>query len=200
MWDAVLGAGQHVAFNCGPIHASAIASPQAGRVGGRKRGPFGDAPRTRSLEEWRGKGCARPHAASSDRVATRPLRPKLAPAGSGRTPQTRTGSALTRRANIGSTVASRQRAPAPRCADPCSVLRRAVCVVPSLANAPRTRSRAAWCGKGRQAAYGCDNIWGLMRLLPQTGLRLTRRSRAILAAPRSWQPSCFGRNASRGYY
>ncbi len=46
-----------------------------------------------------------------------------------------------------------------------------------LDHAPRTRSRAAWCGKGRRAAYGCDGVPGLMRLLPQTGLRLTSRSR-----------------------
>ena len=46
-----------------------------------------------------------------------------------------------------------------------------------LDHAPRTRSRAAWCGQGRQAACGCDSISGLMRLLPQTGLRLTSRSR-----------------------
>ena len=46
-----------------------------------------------------------------------------------------------------------------------------------LDHAPRTRSRAAWCGQGREAACGCDNGTGLMRLLPQTGLRLTSRSR-----------------------
>ena len=46
-----------------------------------------------------------------------------------------------------------------------------------LGHAPRTRSRAAWCGKGRKAACGCNNGTGLMRLLPQTGLRLTSRSR-----------------------
>jgi len=46
-----------------------------------------------------------------------------------------------------------------------------------LDHAPRTRSRAAWCGQGRQAAYGCDGVPELPRLLPQTGLRLTRRSR-----------------------
>ncbi len=72
----------------------------------------------------------------------------------------------------------------PRKRGPCSALRRAVCVVASLANAPRTRSRAAWCGKGRQAAYGCDDGSGLLRLLPQTGLRLTSRShRDIGRAP-----------------
>jgi hypothetical protein len=90
----------------------------------------GDAPRTRSLEEWpgsrraegwgrspgrasafhivgpgklrapangpaangsrsRGQGRTRLHVTISARVATRPLRPKLAPAGSGRTPETR---------------------------------------------------------------------------------------------------------------
>ena len=50
-----------------------------------------------------------------------------------------------------------------------------------LDHAPRTRSRAAGCGKGRQAACGCDSISGLMRLLPQTGLRLTSRSRRDIA-------------------
>jgi hypothetical protein len=39
------------------------------------------------------------------------------------------------------------------------------------------RHAAAWCGKGRQAACECDGVPGLMRLLPQTGLRLTSRSR-----------------------
>jgi hypothetical protein len=98
------------------------------RVVARKRGPSGDAPRTRSLEElpgsrraegWgrspgrasafgyavpgklrasangpaangsrsRGEGRTRPHSVASARVATRPLRPKLAPARSGRTPE-----------------------------------------------------------------------------------------------------------------
>jgi len=50
-----------------------------------------------------------------------------------------------------------------------------------LGHAPRTRSRAAWCGKGRKAAYGCDDGSGLPRLLPQTGLRLTSRSRRDMA-------------------
>jgi hypothetical protein len=68
----------------------------ARRVVARKRGPFGDAPRTRSLEEWCGQGRTRPHSMNSDRVALRPLRPKLAPAGSGRTAKTRTRPVATR--------------------------------------------------------------------------------------------------------
>jgi hypothetical protein len=40
------------------------------------------------------------------------------------TPETRMGSALDDAPLIGSTVASRKRAPAPRCADPCSTFRR----------------------------------------------------------------------------
>ena len=46
-----------------------------------------------------------------------------------------------------------------------------------LAYAPRPRSRAAWCGTGCKAAYSGDSGTGLLRLLPQTGLRLTSRSR-----------------------
>ena len=46
-----------------------------------------------------------------------------------------------------------------------------------LAHAPRPRSRAAWCGTGRKAAYSSDGGTGLPRLLPQTGLRQTSRSR-----------------------
>ncbi len=46
-----------------------------------------------------------------------------------------------------------------------------------LDHAPRTRSRAAWCGQGRQAACGGTVGPGLQRMLPQTGLRLTSRSR-----------------------
>jgi hypothetical protein len=49
--------------------------------------------------------------------------------------------------------------------------------VDRLGHAPRTRSRAAWCVQGRRAACGCDNVTGLMLLLPQTGPRLTSRSR-----------------------
>ena len=61
----------------------------ARRVVARKRGPSGDAPRTRSLEEWCGQGRTRPHSMTCARVAVRPLRPKLAPAGSGRTAEAR---------------------------------------------------------------------------------------------------------------
>ena len=46
-----------------------------------------------------------------------------------------------------------------------------------LAHAPRPRSRAAWCGTGCKAACWGENETGLLRLLPQTGLRLTSRSR-----------------------
>ena len=46
-----------------------------------------------------------------------------------------------------------------------------------LDHAPRTRLRAAWGWKGHKAACGCDGVPGLMRLLPQTGLRLTSHSR-----------------------
>src|SRR5687767_15261755 len=46
-----------------------------------------------------------------------------------------------------------------------------------LAHAPRPRSRAAWCGTGREAACSTDADPGLLRLLPQTGLRLTSRRR-----------------------
>jgi hypothetical protein len=66
----------------------------------------------------------------------------------------------------------------PRKRGPCSTLRRAACVVALLAHAPRPRSRAAWCGTGRAAACLSHATYpGLMRLLPQTGLRLTSRSR-----------------------
>jgi hypothetical protein len=68
----------------------------ARRVVARKRGPSGDAPRTRSLEEWCGQGRTRPHSVTFARVATRPLRPKLAPAGSGRTAETRMRPVATR--------------------------------------------------------------------------------------------------------
>jgi len=47
----------------------------------------GDAPRTRSLEEWCGKGRTRSHAKMLNRVAMQSLRPKLTPAVSDRTPQ-----------------------------------------------------------------------------------------------------------------
>ena len=45
------------------------------------------------------------------------------------------------------------------------------------AKCARPRSRVAWCGTGRGAACSCDNAPQLPRLLPQTGLRLTSRSR-----------------------
>jgi len=46
-----------------------------------------------------------------------------------------------------------------------------------LGHAPRPRCGAAGCGTGRAAACSCDIAPGLPRLLPQTGLRLTSRSR-----------------------
>ena len=46
-----------------------------------------------------------------------------------------------------------------------------------LGHAPRPRCGVAWCGTGRGAACSCAIAPGLPRLLPQTGLRLTRRSR-----------------------
>jgi hypothetical protein len=48
------------------------------------------------------------------------------------TPGDAHGSAFEATRLIGSTVASRKRAPAPRCADPCSTLRRAACFVARL--------------------------------------------------------------------
>ena len=46
-----------------------------------------------------------------------------------------------------------------------------------LAHAPRPRSPERWCGTGRKAACSGDGGTGLLRLLPQTGLRQTSRSR-----------------------
>jgi hypothetical protein len=50
-----------------------------------------------------------------------------------------------------------------------------------LGHAPRPRSRAAWCGTGPKAACSSDICTGLLRLLPQTGLGLTSRSRRDMA-------------------
>jgi len=72
----------------------------------------------------------------------------------------------------------------------------AACFVARLAHAPRTRSRAAWCGQGRQAAYGCDGVSGLQRLLPQTGLRQTSRSRRDMGCDKRLAIDNFGHNAS----
>ena len=120
--DATPGAGQERAVNRGTNARLRGRIPASGARRRAEEGRlWGCTPRTRSLEEWRGKVCVRPRAASSDRVATRPLRPKLAPAGSGRTPQTRMGSASTRHAHDRLPVA-RKRGPAPRYADPCPTL------------------------------------------------------------------------------
>src|SRR4030095_6720850 len=88
----------------------------ARRVVARKTGPSGDAPRTRSLEEWCGQGRTRPHSVMFARVATRPLRPKLAPVGSGRTAETRMRPVATR---LGPVPRSH-----PRKRGPCSTLYR----------------------------------------------------------------------------
>ena len=100
----------------GAARSAAKVGTFARRVVARKRGPSGDAPRTRSLEEWCGQGRTRPHSMSADRVALRPLRPKLAPAGSGRTAKTRTRPVATR-------VWSAPRSH-PRKRGPCSALHR----------------------------------------------------------------------------
>ena len=69
-----------------------------------------------------------------------------------------------------------------------------------LDHAPRTRSRAAWCGQGREAACGCGGVPGLIRLLPQTGLRLTSRSRRDMLCAILRVSANFGSNAHVFHY
>ena len=91
----------------------------------------------------------------------------------------------------GSHPSKRRLEPAPPCAGH---------FVGRLDHAPRTRSRAAWCGQGRGAACGCDGVPGLMRLLPQTGLRQTSRSRRDMLCTVLRVSTKFGSNAHVFHY